>query len=596
MTAIKKYALAWFKAIVWVAFFAFEPAIAQRVDSLRQLFPTTGGYPHKEWEAFEKLATEVLTQPKHPIDSLDYYRELFSYHSLNNNTLEARDALNLVLRTAERLGDSAELADSHLNMANFLVRLGDTKNAEFYMNKAKAYYTNIPWGYEQGYFFTSLSSFYDYIGELDSAILISNQTLNRIEQDTSGRLEGLKRTNIHLLSLIYFKQQSYDSTFKYAKLYYDLSKALNDIKEMPDAANNMAVYYSYVLEDDAQAEKYLREAVKAHGENNDFLDLANTLKNLSYTLYNLERYDEAFDVLDSSILISDSITEAIQLREIIRLEREFNYERESQEKLLAQQDAEEAKVYTQLLGALVLILGLAATLGFVLVRTKSKERQRQLELKDARISSLLKATELEALNAELEGQNKERKRIAQELHDRLGSLLAGTKMQFTAFASKVNDEEKQAQIEELLKEAMAEVRNVSHNLYNPKLLNDGLPASIKRLCETVNHQGLSAEFTLTDNLPPMSNELKSNVFKIFQELLTNILKHANASSIRVSLAFEENDLVMRVSDNGKGFDISNFTGGLGLNNIQERAELIGGSIEIDSSPGKGTVSTLRVTL
>ena len=239
---------------------------------------------------------------------------------------------------------------------------------------------------------------------------------------------------------------------------------------------------------------------------------------------------------------------------------------------------------------------MAGTLGVVLVRVKSKERQRQLELKDARISSLLKATELEALNAELEGQNNERKRIAQELHDRLGSLLAGTKMQFTAFASKVNDEEKQAQIEELLKEAMAEVRNVSHNLYNSKLLSDGLAASIKRLFETVNHEGLSAEFTLTDNLPPMTNELKSNVFKIFQELLTNILKHANASSVSVSLALEESDLVMRVSDNGKGFDTSNFTGGLGLNNIQERVALIGGSINIDSTPGKGTVSTLRVTL
>ncbi len=591
-----KNASAYMKAIALVAFFAFDSVTAQQVDSLRKIFPVAQGYSELDWNSFENLSLAILDQYQNPIDSLSYYKELFSYHDQNNNTLEARNALNFMLTITERIGDKAEVAACQLSMANFLVRLGDTKNAGFYMEKAKAYYTEIPWGYEKGYFFTSLSSYFDYINELDSAILISSKTLKQIAADTLTGLEELRRNNIHLLSLVYFKKQEFDSTFKYAQQYYNLSKALNDVSKIPDAANNMAVYYSLVLENDVLAEKYLREAIEAHGVNNDFLDLANTLKNLSYSLYNLERYDEAFDVLDSAMMINDSINEVIRLKEIIRIEREFNYERESQEKLLAQQDAEEAKSYMQLLGALLLVLALAGALGVVLFRVKSRERQRQLELKDVRISSLLKATELEALNAELEGQKNERKRIAKELHDRLGSLLAGTKMQFTAFASKVGDEEKQAQIEELLKEAMAEVRNVSHDLYNPRLLSDGLPGSIKRLCETVNYEGLSAKFTLIDNLPPMPNELKSTVFKIFQELLANIIKHSKATSVSVTISYEGKELILRVTDDGVGFNPSKAEGGLGLKNIKERAQQVGGRIKIDSNPGKGTVSELKVAL
>lgn len=583
------------RAITLVALFAFFPGFSQDLSEAADFYPTQEHYSIDEWQLFEKTSSAVLSTSSNPQDSILYLQEKANYLESHDRIPELRDNYTTLIQLAEKHGFTEELAYAQLRYANLLTKIVDAKNAQHYITLAEGWYSKQPWSTSID-FYVSLANFYEDIEELELTIETSKLILEKLQQDSAELSAPLKITVYNLLSMAYYRLGQNDSTYYYTKLCYDFAKTLADSSLMTDAANNMAVYYSMVEEDDLMAEKYLREALRAHKAGGDNLDLTNTLKNLSYTLYYLERYEEAFNTLDSAYVMKDSIVSAMQVEEIVRLEREFNYERESQEKLLAQQDAEEAKVYSQLLGALVLILALAGALGVVLVRVKSKERQRQLELKDARISSLLKATELEALNAELEGQNNERKRIAQELHDRLGSLLAGTKMQFTAFASKVNDEEKQAQIEELLKEAMAEVRNVSHNLYNPKLLSDGLAASIKRLCETVNHEGLSAEFTLTDNLPPMSNELKSNVFKIFQELLTNILKHANASSVSVSLALEESDLVMRVSDNGKGFDTSNFTGGLGLNNIQERAALIGGSVNIDSTPGKGTVSTLRVTL
>ncbi|MGW8322330.1 MAG: sensor histidine kinase, partial [Thermodesulfobacteriota bacterium] len=211
--------------------------------------------------------------------------------------------------------------------------------------------------------------------------------------------------------------------------------------------------------------------------------------------------------------------------------------------------------------------------------------------------------ELRHLSAQLlEAEERERKRVARELHDGLGQTLSAMKFRIENTIGEL-DAEEQAESADALKNlvsmaqrAVEEVRRISKNLW-PSILDDlGLLPTISWFCrefgEMHPHVCIEKEMAVQeDSVPP---SLKIVIYRILQEAMNNVARHSGASEVSLSLKAEDGRLHLTIRDNGAGFDTASPTPqegldrGLGLASMQERAELSSGRLSIESRPGVGT--------
>jgi signal transduction histidine kinase len=200
--------------------------------------------------------------------------------------------------------------------------------------------------------------------------------------------------------------------------------------------------------------------------------------------------------------------------------------------------------------------------------------------------------------ATIDVQEEERKEIGKELHDNIGQLLATSKLYLDLAKSTADDTTK-----EMISHSAASisyvingVREISHSLIPPTLGDLGLISSIKDLIETFTRtQPLEIKFNYSffdEDLLPDNQKLM--IFRIIQEQLNNIVKHANAREVVITLKNMDKLLWLEVKDDGKGFDAKKIRKGIGLANIKNRAELFGGKMEIISDAGEGCLINVMV--
>lgn len=194
------------------------------------------------------------------------------------------------------------------------------------------------------------------------------------------------------------------------------------------------------------------------------------------------------------------------------------------------------------------------------------------------------------LKAYVEGTEKERERIARELHDDIGSRLGSLK-RF------INTKERNAELENQIDIICRDVRTMSHQLAPPSMKVSGLRQLVQQLTEETSKQtGLIIEAQYYDLPEILSGETIHHLFRIVQEGLNNIVKHARATEVDLQFFAHEKELVLTIEDNGRGFDTSKNASGIGLQNMRVRTESLNGTIEVSSQPGSGTSIMIRVPL
>jgi signal transduction histidine kinase len=189
----------------------------------------------------------------------------------------------------------------------------------------------------------------------------------------------------------------------------------------------------------------------------------------------------------------------------------------------------------------------------------------------------------------------ERTKMARELHDGLGSMLSGIKHSFSAMTKDFELSDKQkllfhANLDKL-NESIKELRNISHNMASDALLKYGLENSLRDYCNNATlNSGIPVSFTALDTKDLSINEEKSvHIFRIIQELLQNIIKHAEAKNVIVQISNNNKQLYITVEDDGKGFDMElKQRNGIGLKNIETRIKMLKGELDYRTAPGKGT--------
>nr|WP_247679836.1 sensor histidine kinase [Chitinophaga polysaccharea] len=212
-----------------------------------------------------------------------------------------------------------------------------------------------------------------------------------------------------------------------------------------------------------------------------------------------------------------------------------------------------------------------------------------------KIAALLKDKELELLKASITGQEKERQRIAGELHDSIGGNLAAIKLQLSNQTAADRLDALIRQVDDTYRQ----VRDLSHDLVPLKFGNTGFTELITGYIRQFNMPG-NAIITFHafpgEEIDRIGTTLKAEIYKIIQELITNAQKHSQASKVEIQLTRLDGMLKLLFEDDGQGFSVETVKYGIGFQNIRERLKLFDGVFSIDSFPSKGTVIDIEIPL
>ncbi|WP_179020452.1 tetratricopeptide repeat-containing sensor histidine kinase [Winogradskyella forsetii] len=229
-----------------------------------------------------------------------------------------------------------------------------------------------------------------------------------------------------------------------------------------------------------------------------------------------------------------------------------------------------------------------------------RERQEQIEEKE----KILKDLEISTIDAMVKGQEKERERLAADLHDSVGATLAAAKLQFDYLVkNQLNTEQSEELVKKtstLLEEAYVEIRSMAHVKNSGVMAKNGLLPAVEKLSSNASGiNGLTIEVQSFGLEQRLDNSLEISIFRIIQELVTNIIKHANATKGYVHLTNHDENLNIMIEDNGVGFDpkqINLKNDGMGINSIDRRVEHLEGTLTIESEKNKGTTVIIDIPL
>jgi signal transduction histidine kinase len=199
----------------------------------------------------------------------------------------------------------------------------------------------------------------------------------------------------------------------------------------------------------------------------------------------------------------------------------------------------------------------------------------------------------------IDGQELERQRLSRELHDGIGQSLVAIRIKLESL-NYIPESDIKPQLEGIKRQfdqIVDEIRRITTDLMPPVLEEFGLVIALFNLCEdTSMHSGIRMKFEHKVRTDDWNKKIQTYLYRIVQEALNNIVKHSQADQSYIKLLYDADFIYLSIQDNGKGFrpSESGSQGGHGLHNIQERVKLLGGTLDLKSDAGKGTLMQIRV--
>lgn len=541
------------------------------------------------------------------------------------------------IELSKSTGDSVQLADNYNSLGTCYRVMGNKDNLAvecFHTSRKINESLRRDIGLYKNY--NNLGIYYSYRNNLtrakesyDSAALYNERTsaLDNFEDRSAGLWVNLAA----LYSDDDFKEvldlKKADSLLGKALPFYLEQNRLNSIAGI---YNNYGVIAELKLDypealEQFQKSKSLRISAGFKGDLiNSYLNIGNVHKALNQKDQALREYHEGFKVAEEIedvdnmafilkniiILATDEVPSARfklydslqktvfdteKSDQIVEWETKYDLQGSENENLrlqVANEKNERAKNNIIVGGIIVVLLALIVSLYY-------QQRHKSQELKfteekvkfDLKVNDLLNQAELEALSARLEGQESERERISEDLHDNLGNLLTGLKLQL----NNINNFEELDRAKALLDRTIKQNRNIAHSLSTGVLVRFGLIAALQELTEMVNDsKQITAHLECQTLESPLPATTELGIFRSVQELITNTLKHSGASQLTLKLLNTQNELNIEISDNGNGISNVESGNGLGLNLIKSRISKLKGKFEISSNSDSGTLARISL--
>ncbi|WP_298903724.1 sensor histidine kinase [uncultured Psychroserpens sp.] len=399
--------------------------------------------------------------------------------------------------------------------------------------------------------------------------------------------------------------KKYDEALKIFKQVIPVYKKNNDLTFIAYSYNNQAEAYKK-KHDYLRAIKYYQKADSINLNKNDLKSKAIFYQNLTDVYEKTKDYQRALTYSKKLNTIKDSIDNLEQNIAINDIQERYDNQTLRADNLESETKRLESEANARKKQNLVYGLGGALALGSIIAfllfkNTKRKQKlaEQDKELETQKLTTVLKEQELKSIDAMIEGQEKERQRIANDLHDDLGGLMATVKLHFNALKDKQTPE-LYDKTNQLIDEAYDKVRTVAHAKNSGVIAKQGLLKAINDMAENISASNKIKIDVIDHGLETrLENSLELTIFRIIQELITNVIKHARASEATIHITNHEDSLNIMVEDNGIGFNPSQVTKtnkGMGISSIDKRIEHLEGSMTIESEKKQGTTIIIDIPL
>jgi signal transduction histidine kinase len=313
-------------------------------------------------------------------------------------------------------------------------------------------------------------------------------------------------------------------------------------------------------------------------------------ENLSVSYDSIKDYKNAYDYLHKSYQLKFKLTNEQLAENIAEVEAKYN---------LAVEERKTEEEKSRTLRAQFLFYGLAfitltfVILAFIFYKNYKLKEQNKLEQIHSNLQNRI-------INATIDAKEKERKSIAEILHDSVSALLSSANLHLQASKAQLNSHVpiEISKAQEIVNEASVKIRDLSHELISSVLLKFGLAFAVHDLCEKYSNSEI--EFMSDDNgIKRYNQQFEIKIYNIIEELINNILKHSGAKNATINLKERNGDkLLIQIIDDGKGFDLSKARkkDGLGLSHIEARIKMMNGVFNINSKRGEGTSIFISVPI
>lgn len=407
-----------------------------------------------------------------------------------------------------------------------------------------------------------------------------------------------------LLYDIYELQEkgAYERALNLSQRALRFAREINDNRSIALAEYQLGFLHALSGQSD-QVLPHLREA-EAHCRHTDYGLRRDIYQQMSQTYGAVNKHEQAYFYATRYGRLTDTLlnyTEGLAAVQERVLDYDFDKKKAEIKDLKGATQLAQDRVWRIFGVALWLIVILAVVSGLFYFFSRSYRKRMAREKVIAEQNEILYRNELQRLEDQrqienmksmLYGQENERGRVAKDLHDSLGGMLATAKMQLESLRNHIpalNDNPEALRIKGLFDEMSHEARQIAHDLQASTLRKFGLSAALRDLC---NRNQVAKMATITfqhfGDFSDFDEKRALQCYRIAQELLQNSVKHAQAKNILVDLTRIEAEIALTVEDDGKGYDPESVKQGMGTDNLASRVLFLGGVMSTDSAPGQGT--------
>lgn len=584
----------------------------QMADILKEIESVSEEIQDKESKirAFDKAGVTKRNQARY-FEALAFHKQAYEEASvIKNENLQMR-ALNNMGVVYRRIDEYQQALDFHLRALKIAEKLNDKQNICISVN--------------------SIGNIYLGLGQYKEALECFNRSLP-IEKERDNLL-GIS-INLNNIGCVYEARKDYAMALEYYQKSLDCNQQMNDSNGIAIGYNSVGDIY-FKQNKLNKAEEYFQRALEINLKLNDLIYIANCYHNLAnvsmagkdnvkaITLYqkqldialkigskshaqtayeglseghrNLNNFEKALTYYKASVQYADSIINEKNFRHVNLIHTQYESERKQQQIALLEKEKQASRLTTiiSLIVSLFVIIVLVSA--FINISQKRKLDKQKLIVREQQIRELEKDRQIMASHAVLQGEETERQRLARDLHDGLGGMLSAVKLQLSSIKGNILvPAGKAEQFEKaivMLDSSIKELRTVAHNMMPDALIKFGLKDALQDFCSKIASSNMiKVNFQYYGEQKRFEKSLEIALYRISQELINNVLKHAQASEVIIQLVCDSNRIHLTVQDNGAGFSLPDIDvrKSRGLQSIRARVESFNGRMDIASEPGKGT--------
>lgn len=435
--------------------------------------------------------------------------------------------------------------------------------------------------------FNNIASCYGSLNQYDSVFKYGGRGVEIAHSTNNYQAEA---NGWFILGTAYTNQKKYREALDCYLKAKPIREKIGDTFYIVSDMAVLAELYA-MMNNTSEGLKIGKEALRIANKNNLQAKLPMIYKAIAMNYEQNGDYAAAANMYKQMNLLKDTLYENASTQSLA--EMQTKYETEKKERIIQQQQFNlRQKNY---LIAAVTVLTLIGAFIVWLFYNRNKLKQ------EAKLQAAIHQQQQMASAAVLEAEEKERQRIAKDLHDGVGQMMSAAKMNLSAFENELtfaNTEQQHAfeRIIELVDESCKEVRTVSHQMMPNVLIKSGLAKAVAEFLDKIDQRVIKVNLHTEGLNERIDENTEIVLYRVMQESVNNVIKHSGAARLDIALIKDEAGIRATIEDNGKGFDTDapGETAGIGLKNMRARIEYLQGTIDIDSSPGNGTLVAIHV--